>query len=193
MHLAEHLELAAERFEHEIVADQPDALRRGSLPPSPAREGPQAGRSDGRRDEQREDRQPVQRPRGSEGQEQGDHGGQRRDPGENRGNLVCREMAKGTMIAVVEAEELRDQWPERDEEHRPERFGGRHQCDHRRDCPRAEVGERKHPATTRITPPAAMALRELPAEGRGWNEDPTRARRLCGCLLLCEVGHYLVI
>ena len=71
-------------------------------------------------------------------------------------DLVGGQMPERLVVAVVEAEQLGDEQPQRQERERPraaDRYADRSGGDSRTD----QVGERKHATATRIAPPAATA------------------------------------
>jgi hypothetical protein len=77
-------------------------------------------------------------------------------PGDQGRYLVGGQMAERLVVAVVEAEQLGDEQPERQERERPgaadrDRDGGR--CDRAGD----QVGDGQHAAAASIAPPAPAA------------------------------------
>ena len=167
MHLLEELELALQRGQRRAVADETDQLRRRPPPPEPARQRPEADRRDRGDEEQLQiDGPHSTRPTGVSESSSTTGRRRHRDPGEDRRDLVGGEVPERPVVAVVEAEELGEQRPERQEEEAPRRCRWPGTVDdQRRERRRAEVGEGELAA--------AVGRRATSARG-GTGIDPAR-------------------
>ncbi len=120
VHPAEHLELAMHRLQRLAIADDADELGGCVAPPGPSREGAKPDRGGHADQEELEDLHSVESARGSQRKQQGDQRGDGRDPGEDRRDLVGGEMPQRAVVTIVEAEQLGEKRPDRQEDQRPD-------------------------------------------------------------------------
>ncbi len=186
--VGEELELAARSVGKRPAPHDERPLPRHDPPPEEARERPERDRGDDRDQPLTHRHREVGRAGGRQPEEDRQRCDARTGPDEDRGELVGGEVPDRPLVAVVEAVELREEDPHRDEERRPDRV---HDRPRRQDAERERhdergrhVGEREHPAEQRVAPGALAAREPRPAV----RSAPRLGRRDGARLVLVEGG-----
>ena len=143
VHVGEEDELAPDHLGEVAVAEHGGHLARGPAPPDPARSAAQAERADQGDEEGGGGRVPLDRAGAGLREDQREHPDPDARPDGERRDLVDGQVADRDVVAVIEAEQLRDQDPGGQQRDAPEDVRGRPGDDDRRRRGGDQVGERR--------------------------------------------------
>jgi hypothetical protein len=168
--VAEQGDLAPHRVREAAAPHYQRSLGRGRRAPSGPRRDPEGeiGDHGHERDKRQLDR--TERFRRGQAAEQADRDRPGHAPGADRRRFVHRQVAHHAVVGVVEAPELRDQDPDREEGGQPDcPFRRQDEC--QRQAHRKTIGERQQSPAPHVTPPPELPRRPWSGLREGLLDD----------------------